>query len=88
MFHVLNVTKHFHLIWHYQLILQMYMRKIHAQYVEKWSLNMKQIDILGKEYSMIWIRTTTPGPLFMIKKYCSMIKICTTIPVVRLRDGT
>ena len=33
----------------------MYMRKTHAQYVEKWSLNMKQIDILGKEYSMIYI---------------------------------
>ena len=34
------------------------------------------------------LRTTKPGPLFMVKKYCSRIKICATIPVVMLRDGT
>ena len=32
--------------------------------------------------------TTTPGTLFIIKKYCSRNKICATIPMIRLLDRT
>ena len=44
----------------------------------------------GADFDLLWvlIGTTTPGPLFTIRKYCSMIKISATIPVVRLHDGT
>ena len=63
------------------------------------SFNNRQTKESDRPYSMeclkiknkvlkIFSRTTKPGPLFMIKRYCSMIKICATIPVVRLRDGT
>ena len=44
--------------------------------------------LLDLSYVNKFLWTTTPGPIFMIEKYCSRIMICTTIPVVRLRDGT